>query len=221
MKAYLLSLRGVEDLRGPSARRGSAVDGAATSDLLHRIAETRSPSAALLNSLLMADLAAYASSDQSEAVGDRKPIVLNLSPPFGCTVPASVALFAFKATQHASERQRGTFKIQLTHVARSGYHKFSREDGWPFLVGVVPELACFIIWDATMYDRGLGFTYSRSVQVSQAVVRRAVLTGVGVGSRQIRVGGLAIDRPVAVPCGSLIKGLGLAYSKIIDRLASE
>lgn len=197
------------------------IDGPTTDELLKRIAETRSPSALLLNTLILQDVGQYVSVNQFASTPDGKPMVVRLQPPYGCTVPDVVSIFAFKATQHASERQRGTFKIQLTHVPREGRHKFPRTDGWPLLVGVVAELACYIIWDATMYDRGLGFTYSRSVQVNQAVVRSAVLNGVGVGSRQVRVGGVATDRPVSVPCGSLMQGLSLSYSQIIERLASE
>lgn len=184
---------------------------------LQVILDARSPSAEILNKLLLHELGPYLATPKQTEAQNSKPLLLRLRPPFGQDIPDRIALYAFKATQHVSERQRGTFKIQLTHVSRDGRHKFSRAEGWPFLVGVIPDLACYVIWDATMYDRGLGFTYSRSVQVNQSVVRSALLTGAGIGSRQVRVGGTATDCPVAIPVGRLIAGLGIAYAQIIER----
>lgn len=104
-----------------------------------------------------------------------KPLELALHLP----LPPTLRFYAFTATQHVAERQTDTYKIQLTHVPRlpeGTRWKFSRELGIrPILIGFVPSLSIFILWDADVNDAGDGFTYSKSVQAPPGLVYEALL----------------------------------------------
>jgi hypothetical protein len=134
-----------------------------------------------------------------------KPVELALHLP----LPPALRLYAFTATQHEAERQTDTYKIQLTHVPRfpeGARWKFSREAGVrPILIGFVPSLAVFILWDADVNDAVDGFTYSKSVQAPPRLVYEALANGMAVRSRRVR--GVGFEEIVAVRRSRLVEGL--------------
>lgn len=117
-----------------------------------------------------------------------KPILLRLRPP----LPLRLRVYLFRATQHASERKAGTFRIQLTvgqPVAGSQPRrfKFDRSDNVRcLLAGYHSELRTFILWDADMQDIGEGYPYSKGVQAPPSVVFSAVARGMAEEDRQLR-----------------------------------
>lgn len=134
-----------------------------------------------------------------------KPVELTLHLP----LPPALRFYAFTATQHEAERQTDTYKIQLTHVPRfpeGARWKFSRDAGVrPILIGFVPSLAVFILWDANVNDAGEGFTYSKSVQAPPGLVYEALANGKAVRSRRVR--GVGTEEIVAVRHSRLVEGL--------------
>jgi hypothetical protein len=118
----------------------------------------------------------------------RKPLVLRLKPP----LPPKLRFYIFNATQHPSERQVGTFKIQLTAgLARAdlpeGRRHFDRADGIrPVLLGFLAEWRLFVIWDADLHDRGGGFPYSKNVQAPPEVIWDALARGTAQAVRSLK-----------------------------------
>ena len=116
----------------------------------------------------------------------RKPLVVDLMPP----LPSRLRFYLYEATQHASERQQGTFKVQLTSgVARAGSARlyFDRTDNVrPMLIGYHPDWRLFILWDADLHDLGDGFPYSKNVQAPPDIVWSALARGFAQGSRRLK-----------------------------------
>ncbi|MFE0898971.1 hypothetical protein [Streptomyces smyrnaeus] len=117
-----------------------------------------------------------------------KPILLRLRPP----LPLRLRVYLFRATQHASERQAGTFRIQLS-VGEQVPHteprrfKFDRSDNVRcLLAGYHSNLRTFILWDADMQDIGEGYPFSKGVQAPPGVLFRAVARGIAEEERQLR-----------------------------------
>jgi hypothetical protein len=118
----------------------------------------------------------------------KKPLVVDLAAP----LPSRLRFYAYEATQHASERQQGTFKVQLTSgVARPGSDStrlyFDRADSIrPMLIGYHPDWRLFILWDADLHDLGDGFPYSKNVQAPPDIVWGALARGLAQGSRRLK-----------------------------------
>lgn len=118
----------------------------------------------------------------------QKPLVVDLVRP----LPSRLRFYVYEATQHASERQQGTFKVQLTSgVAGSSSNStrlyFDRTDNIrPVLTGYHPEWRLFILWDADLHDLGDGFPYSKNVQASPDLVWGALARGLAQGTRRLR-----------------------------------
>ena len=166
---------------------------------------TSRPHANLLNRRVVRALLPALRHQPSERELQDKPIKLALHLP----LPPALRFYAFTATQHEAERQTDTYKIQLTHVSRfpeGARWKFSREAGVrPILIGFVPSLAVFILWDADVTDAGEGFTYSKSVQAPPGLVYEALAIGMAIGSRRVRRVGT--EEIVAVRQSRLVEGL--------------
>lgn len=121
-------------------------------------------------------------------------------------LPANLRFYSFTATQHASERQADTFRVQLTLGERGRRARFSREDRVrPILIGYEPRLDVFILWDADLHDVN-GFAYSRGVQAPPDVVYRAVSAGVATAPRHLKYGGID-EIVVACRASRLVDGL--------------
>lgn len=166
---------------------------------------TPRPQASQLNRRVARALQPVLSQQPSEQELQGKPLQLSLRLP----LPPMLRIYAFTATQHETERQKDTYKIQLTHVPRvpeGARWKFSREAGIrPILIGFVPPLAVFILWDADVNDAGQGFTYSKSVQAPPELVYEALANGKSVRSRRVR--GMEPEQIVAVRYSRLVDGL--------------
>ncbi|WP_152185682.1 hypothetical protein [Segeticoccus rhizosphaerae] len=119
---------------------------------------------------------------------DCQALVVDLAPP----LPPRLRFYVYEATQHASERQRGTFKVQLTkgvagpctsgrrlHFDRAGNIR-------PILTGYHPDWHLFILWDADLHDLGGGFAYSKNVQAPPDVVWGAIAHGLAHGDRRLK-----------------------------------
>lgn len=108
-------------------------------------------------------------------------------------LPASLRFYVYNATQHSSERQAGTFKIQLTagiEKRSEGItrYEFDRSKGIrPVAVGYHNELDIFILWDADLHDAGGGFPFSKNVQAPPEIVFAALATGLAEGQRRLKV----------------------------------
>ncbi|MEU9521262.1 hypothetical protein [Streptomyces sp. NPDC048224] len=121
-----------------------------------------------------------------------KPLLLELRSP----LPPYLRFYVHGATQHSSERQTGTYKVQLTNgVTRDGRRAtknddrafFDRSDGFlPVLIGYNSDWNLFILWDADLHDAGRGFSYSKSAQAPQDVVLDALVHGIGRATRRLR-----------------------------------
>jgi hypothetical protein len=118
----------------------------------------------------------------------QKPLVIDLA----CPLPSRLRFYVYEATQHASERQQGTFKVQLTNgIAPSGSDStrlyFDRTDNIrPVLTGYHPDWHMFILWDADLHDLGDGFAYSKNVQAPPDIVWGALARGLAQGSRRLK-----------------------------------
>ncbi|MGC4819085.1 hypothetical protein [Micromonospora sp. DT63] len=118
-----------------------------------------------------------------------KPLVIDLALP----LPSKLRFYLYGATQHPSERQQGTFKVQLTcGVSRddqpsSKYRHFDRTgDIRPILAGYQPDLNVFILWDADLHDVGDGFPFSKNVQAPPDLVWHAVARGLDQDTRRLK-----------------------------------
>lgn len=148
----------------------------------------RNATANYLHRVLVRALGSAVASVPAEEKLRRKPLVVELTPP----LPARLRFYLYEATQHASERQQGTFKVQLTvGVARpgdgSGRLYFDRSDDIrPVLMGYHSDLRLFILWDADLHDLGDGFPYSKNVQAPPDIVWSALARGLAHGYRRIK-----------------------------------
>jgi hypothetical protein len=117
-----------------------------------------------------------------------KPLVVDLVAP----LPSRLRFYAYEATQHASERQQGTFKVQLTTgVAHPGSDSkrlyFDRTNNIrPILTGYHMDWRLFIVWDADLHDLGDGFPYSKNVQAPPDIVWSALARGLAQGTRRLK-----------------------------------
>lgn len=117
-----------------------------------------------------------------------KPLIVDLVAP----LPSHLRFYVYEATQHASERQQGTFKVQLTTgVPRSGSKStrlhFDRTGNIrPVLTGYHPDWRLFILWDADLHDLGDGFAYSKNVQAPPDIVWGALARGLAQGARRLK-----------------------------------
>lgn len=142
-----------------------------------------------LHRVLLRALGAAAESIPIDEHLRRKPLVVDLAPP----LPARLRCYLYEATQHPSERQQGTFKVQLS-VGVPGQGNgpsrrlyFDRTDNIrPVLMGYHQDLHMFILWDADLHDIGDGFSYSKNVQAPPSLVWSAVARGLAHGSRRIK-----------------------------------
>ncbi|BCJ69670.1 hypothetical protein [Polymorphospora rubra] len=119
-----------------------------------------------------------------------KPLVVDLALP----LPSRLRIYLYGATQHPSERQQGTFKIQLTvGVPRDGQPANSKnlyfdrsDDIRPILAGYQPDQKLFILWDADLHDVADGFPYSKNVQAPPDLVWHAVARGLAQDTRRLK-----------------------------------
>ncbi|WP_448629878.1 hypothetical protein [Cellulomonas soli] len=118
----------------------------------------------------------------------QKPLLVDLNLP----LPPRLRIYVFGATQHASERQLGTFRVQLTDGVRSTQGNstrlhFDRGDNVrPILCGYHRELRVFILWDADLHDTGDGFAFSKGVQAPPDLVWDAAARGMASATRRLK-----------------------------------
>lgn len=156
----------------------------------------------------------------------QKPLVLDLASP----LPPRLRFYVYQATQHSSERQQGTYKIQLTsgvpattqaahgviprQAAKPVRAKpvrlyFDRADNVrPILMGYHPDWNLFILWDADLHDLGEGFSYSKNVQAPPEIVGKALARGIAQGTRKLQTQGL-METIIAVRPRRLAEALKL------------
>jgi len=143
------------------------------------------PSTIMLNRVLARSLVPLLNQFPTDQQLRDKPLLLEL----GLPLPPKLRFYIFTATQHESERQVDTYRVQLTaglQVSTSRY-AFSREDGIrPVLLGFEPRLGVFIIWDADVNDANGGFPFSQGVQSPPELVYRAAANGIAEGERTAR-----------------------------------
>jgi len=141
---------------------------------------------AFLHRMLVRSLAPVLQQVPTDDQLGNKPLDLTFEPP----LPARLRFYVYGATQHASERQRGTFKVQLTSgIPTSEPRKlqFDRRSGVrPILVGYQMDLGVFILWDADLHDLRGGFPYSKNVQAPPDIVWGAVAAGIKSGTRRLK-----------------------------------
>jgi hypothetical protein len=148
----------------------------------------RNATANYLHRVLLRALGPAAAQVPADEELRHKPLVVELVPP----LPARLRFYLYEATQHPSERQQGTFKIQLTVGATrpgddSGRLYFDRTDNIrPVLMGYHPDWRLFILWDADLHDLGDGFPYSKNVQAPPDIVWGALARGLAQGSRRLK-----------------------------------
>lgn len=147
------------------------------------------PSSSYLHRVLIRALGSAVTRLPAKQALRAKPLVLDLALP----LPSKLRFYLYGATQHASERQKGTFKIQLTVGVRRGGEVdaknlyFDRSgDIRPILAGYQPDLNLFILWDADLHDIGDGFPYSKNVQAPPGLVWHAVARGLHHDTRRLK-----------------------------------
>ncbi|MET9833792.1 hypothetical protein ABZ078_31845 [Streptomyces sp. NPDC006385] len=143
----------------------------------------------------------------------RKPLVLDLASP----LPPRLRFYVYAATQHPSERQPGTFKIQLTAgVTREGKPApprakrlwFDRADNIrPVVMGYHPDWNLFILWDADLHDLNGGFGASKNVQTPPEIVWAALAKDISHGSRRLH--GRLTETIVAARPHRLVEALSM------------
>ncbi|NED75995.1 hypothetical protein [Streptomyces sp. e14] len=143
----------------------------------------------------------------------RKPLVLDLASP----LPPRLRFYVYTATQHPSERQPGTFKIQLSvGVTRDGKPAppkakrlwFDRADNIrPIAMGYHPDWNLFILWDADLHDLNGGFGSSKNVQTPPEIVWAALAKDISHGSRRLH--GRLTETIVAARPHRLVEALRL------------
>lgn len=118
----------------------------------------------------------------------RKPLVANTLLP----LPNAMRFYLYNATQHPSERQLGTFKIQLTTGTRkivegTTRYEFDRSGGVrPIVMGYHLEMDVFVLWDADLHDAAGGFPFSKSIQAPPELVFGALASGMAEGERRLK-----------------------------------
>jgi hypothetical protein len=153
-----------------------------------RYRPARNATSSYLHRALLRALGPTATRVPTDQELSRKPLLLDLVSP----LPSRLRCYLYEATQHASERQQGTFKVQLTvgvphPEVNSGRLYFDRSDSIrPVLMGYHPDWRIFILWDADLHDLGDGFPYSKNVQAPPDVVWGALARGLAQGSRRLR-----------------------------------
>lgn len=143
------------------------------------------PRPSSLNRVLTRALIPFLREVPSEEQLRTKPLLLNLHLP----LPPRLRCYVFLATQHESERQPDTFRVQLTagEPISHGRWVFSRDGGVrPVLIGFEPRLDVFIIWDADVNDAGGGFPFSQGVQAPPGIIYQAAASGISEGMRAAR-----------------------------------
>lgn len=145
---------------------------------------------------------------------DQKPLNLVLQPP----LPRRSRWYVYTATDPPGERSVGDFKIQLivpgVEPGSRGSFDFTNTDA-VFLVGYVPILDVFVLWDAGLHD---DFPYSKNVQVHAATVHEAALHGQAEQLRAIRGRGQEVI--VACRCKLLVPAISTRLLLTAERLAS-
>ncbi|MFC3982709.1 hypothetical protein [Streptosporangium jomthongense] len=117
-----------------------------------------------------------------------KPLLLECRIP----LPRQLRFYLYSVTQHASERQVDTFKIQLTSGnpvnGESGKRfTFDRTGGIrPILIGYHADLRVFILWDAELHDAQGGFAFSSSCQAPPDLIYSAVTHGLAIAERPLK-----------------------------------
>lgn len=136
-----------------------------------------------------------------------KPLVARLAVP----VPQDAAFFIYLATDHPSERSLGDFRIQVILPGHriGGRARFDRPEGAvPYLMGYVPDLEVFVLWDAALHEAGAGVPYSKGVQVHARTVYDAAATGMSEQTRLIRAeGGSRTETVIAARSSRLLDAL--------------
>lgn len=105
-----------------------------------------------------------------------QPMSLGFDPP----LPPSARVYIYRATSHPSERDRGTWKIQIT-VGVRGKGRRNHFD-WSashmvYLLGWVPDFDVWIVYDAEVQEGVSGFPYSKSCYVDADSVTNAAISG--------------------------------------------
>ncbi|AZM78016.1 hypothetical protein D1J63_26125 [Streptomyces sp. KPB2] len=166
-----------------------------------------------LHRVLVRALGPAVNAAPSDEALKRKPLVLDLTSP----LPPRLRFYLYAATQHQSERQPGTFKIQLSvGVTRDGKPApprakrrwFDRTDNIrPIAIGYHPDWNLFILWDADLHDLNGGFGSSKNVQTPPEIVWSALAKDISHGSRRLH-GGLT-ETIVAARPHRLVEALSL------------
>ncbi|MFG2822618.1 hypothetical protein ACGFX4_24675 [Kitasatospora sp. NPDC048365] len=154
-------------------------------------AEARSgaPAGSFLGRVLVRALRDHLTVIPTDTALRAKPLLLKLAPP----LPPRLRIYLYAATQHASERQSGTFRIQLSNKdnpvldTKPQRYTFDRTDGVRcLLLGYNEALHTFILWDADLHDAAPGYPYSKGVQAPPSVVYSAVSRGIAEEKRQLK-----------------------------------
>lgn len=149
-----------------------------------------------------------------------KPLSLKFRASAGTYLPLTANAYVFQATQHPSERQKGTHRIQLTHVQRGElgtryYFDRSNEAGI-LLVGYVSAVDVWILWDADLHDRE-GFAYSRGVQAPPDLVYEAAANGVAEAERVLK-GEAVRESMVASTSAHLPRAMNWRFKRSYERM---
>lgn len=178
-----------------------------------RYRPTRNATSGFLHRVLIRALGPGVAALPSDDALTRKPLILDLASP----LPPRLRFYVYQATQHPSERQQGTFKIQLSvGVTRDGQPASPKEKRrWfdrannirPIAMGYHPDWNLFIVWDADLHDMNGGFTFSKNVQTPPEIVWAALAKDISHGSRRLR-GGLT-ETIVAARPHRLVEALNL------------
>lgn len=158
------------------------------SSFLARNRPGRTASSGYLHKVLLRTLAQLQVAENlpsNDAMG-RKPLVVDLKSP----LPPRLRIYLFEATTHASERQTGTYKIQLSsgvEIDGSRRLAFDRSDAIrPILMGYACEFRLFILWDAELHDSGDGFPFSKNVQAPPDLIAAAMAEGISERPRKLK-----------------------------------
>lgn len=148
-----------------------------------------------------------------------KPLVVKTRLP----LPPSLRFYVYNATQHSSERQLGTFKIQLTvgvekDVVGTTRYEFDRSQGIrPVVVGYHLDLDVFILWDTDLHDAGGGFPFSKSIQAPPEIVFGALASGLAEGERRLKSSRVSETIICARP-SRLVEALSLRLQRSTETL---
>ncbi|MDQ0093066.1 hypothetical protein [Paeniglutamicibacter psychrophenolicus] len=172
-----------------------------------------------LHRVLIRALSSSLSEIPDEETLKQKPLIVKTELP----LPHSLRFYIYNATQHASERQLGTFKIQLTSgiqkvVEGSSRYEFDRSLGVrPIVVGYHLELDVFILWDTDLHDAGAGFPFSKSIQAPPEVVFGALSAGLAEGERRLK--GMRVSETiVCARPARLVEALSLRLQRSTETL---